>query len=322
MGTKKAKEVIKLPETEEELRHVLGLYERKGHPGCVGSVDCVHVIWDQCPAGLHSLCTGKEKVPTLAFEVVSSHTKKILAVTKDFPGTYNDKTISKYDEAIKFLRDIKNRVANYKWKSLYFDGDVIKTRLNKGCYFICDGGYCFWDILIPPYKNQMEGSDMMEWSKQVESTRKDIECVFGILKKRFLVLKHAIRFQKPEEINDIFTTCCVLHNLILDYDGYDSWENVLLDDEDEEAINVEYGWLEELGEEAAATSSYCNLVSVVSRSRYRNEEGTFAIDLEGDDNTAVPTSNASEEAAFHLRRSYLVDHYKVMQHQRALNLGW
>ena len=54
-----------------------------------------------------------------------------------------------------------------------------------GPYFICDGGYHTWDILIAPYKNQLEGSGMKKWSAHIESARKDIECVFGILKKRF-----------------------------------------------------------------------------------------------------------------------------------------
>jgi len=66
---------IKMPCDAESLRHVLGLYERLGHPGCAGSIDCVHVIWDKCPAGLKSAwlksaCVGKGGFPTLAFQVV------------------------------------------------------------------------------------------------------------------------------------------------------------------------------------------------------------------------------------------------------------
>jgi hypothetical protein len=104
-GQGAAKDLIRLPHDENSVRHVTALYERKGLPGCVGSVDCVHVCWDKCPSSLHSTCKGKDKVPTLAFEVACSHTKKILHVSQYFWGTYNDKTISRLDPLFRFLRD-------------------------------------------------------------------------------------------------------------------------------------------------------------------------------------------------------------------------
>ena len=66
---------IHLPKTHHEFRHVLGQYEIVGLPGCLGSIDCVHLIWNNCPAGIVSQCKGKEKVPTLAFQVVVSHSR-------------------------------------------------------------------------------------------------------------------------------------------------------------------------------------------------------------------------------------------------------
>ena len=70
-------------------------------PGCVGSVDCVHLVWDKCPAGFLSQCRGKEKHATLAFQAVVSHTKKILALSQFFAGCTNDKAIARYDVAIR-----------------------------------------------------------------------------------------------------------------------------------------------------------------------------------------------------------------------------
>lgn len=48
-GQHTAKETIGLPQDEESVRHVMALYERKGLPGCIGSVDCVHVMCNKCP---------------------------------------------------------------------------------------------------------------------------------------------------------------------------------------------------------------------------------------------------------------------------------
>ena len=107
----------------------------------------------------------------------------------------------------------------------------------------------------------------MNWSHNVESVRKDIECVFGILKKRFLFFKNPIRSHHPEAINDLFVTCCVLHNILLDYDGYDNWEDVML--EDDECVNVQYGILETIGRLNSRTGS-SNQQGGFTRSQYRN----------------------------------------------------
>ena len=63
--------------------------------------------------------------------------------------------------------------------------------------------------------------DVKNWSRKVESARKDVECTFGILKIRFKVLKYPLRFRKTVVINDIFRTCCVFNNLLLFYDNRD-----------------------------------------------------------------------------------------------------
>ena len=47
-----------------------------------------------------------------------------------------------------------------------------------------------------------------------------LEDVFGILKKRFTCLKHWTLLNQQETIDNMFVTCCVLHNLQLIHDGY------------------------------------------------------------------------------------------------------
>ena len=53
-----------------------------------------------------------------------------------------------------------------------------------------------------------------------------MECVFGILKGRFRCLKLPILYQSKRCIDNMFFTCCVLHNMLLQYDGLDvRWES-------------------------------------------------------------------------------------------------
>mmetsp|Transcript_67276 Transcript_67276/g.140130 ORF Transcript_67276/g.140130 Transcript_67276/m.140130 type:complete len:142 (+) Transcript_67276:1009-1434(+) len=59
----------------------------------------------------------------------------------------------------------------------------------------------------------------MLWSKNLESSCKDVECVFGRLKGRFRILKIPSLFWYQHEIDNVFFTCCILHNILLEWDG-------------------------------------------------------------------------------------------------------
>ena len=51
---------IYMPLDEASCRNVVGVYTARGFPGCVGSVDCVHIGWDHCPVQYTNMFKGKE----------------------------------------------------------------------------------------------------------------------------------------------------------------------------------------------------------------------------------------------------------------------
>ena len=54
--------------------------------------------------------------------------------------------------------------------------------------------------------------------------RKDVECTFGVLKGRWRILKTSIRAHSISSVGFIWLTCCALHNMLLEVDGfYDAW---------------------------------------------------------------------------------------------------
>ena len=63
------------------------------------------------------------------------------------------------------------------------------------------------------------------WSQWLESMRKDVECTFGILKGRWRILKSGIRLHGVDTADNIWMTCCALHNMLLEVDGNsESWD--------------------------------------------------------------------------------------------------
>ena len=103
LGCRMFHKVITAPSTEAELEKVAKIYEVLGMPGAVGSTDCTHIPLGKCPVSWKNQCTGKEGFPTLSYSMTCDHTRRIMACSGGFPGSYNDKTIARYDS---FISDI------------------------------------------------------------------------------------------------------------------------------------------------------------------------------------------------------------------------
>jgi hypothetical protein len=93
-----------MPRNMEEYTNVVGeYYTEMGLPGCVGSVDCVHIGWDMCPTQQQNMYKGKEGYPSVAYEVICTSRKFIQSVSVGHPGSRNDKHIVRTDETVMSL---------------------------------------------------------------------------------------------------------------------------------------------------------------------------------------------------------------------------
>jgi len=207
---------IYLPRDNDELRRITDDYQRVGFPGCVGSIDVVHVSWDRCPAELRNIYKGKEKFPCVGFQVVSSSRRFIQYVSKGFPGSLNDKTTVKYVDCVEDILSGKHWLGRCQWYTNKLDGGV---GCFTGCYFICDGGYLEWPCLVSPLE-EAGNKHLKRYKKALSATRKDVECTFGILKSRFVWLKNCNHERRSDTIHKVFVTACILHNLLLKEDGH------------------------------------------------------------------------------------------------------
>ncbi len=103
-------------------------------------------------------------------------------------------------------------------------GNVITTEYT-GPWLIVDNGYLSWSTTVPPFKATAD-EKQRRWSHWLESLRKDVECTFGIMKGRWRILKTGIRLHGVEVADNIWKTCCALHNWLLEIDGLDGeWES-------------------------------------------------------------------------------------------------
>jgi hypothetical protein len=76
-------EVVKMPSIED-YDYNGAEYSLAGFPGCVCSVDCVHVrVWG-VSANLKQISTSKEHFPSRVFEVAVNRRGMIVSATKGF----------------------------------------------------------------------------------------------------------------------------------------------------------------------------------------------------------------------------------------------
>jgi hypothetical protein len=47
---------------KDDLKRILAINEKRGFPGMLGSLDCMHWVWKNCPAAWKGQFQGKEKV--------------------------------------------------------------------------------------------------------------------------------------------------------------------------------------------------------------------------------------------------------------------
>lgn len=209
-------EFISMPDSRESLDFITSDYEKLLLPGCAGSMDIVHRGWDRCPAAETTLFEGKEGYPSIAFEVIVSHRRYIMYVSLGYPGARNDKQIVKVDEFPVSLHRGSHWLRSQVWFCSKQNGHVVTFR---GHWLVVDGGYLRWPSLICPVSND-PNKDVTKLGKHLETVRKDVECTFGSLKKRFKCLKAWSELASMEDLENEFVTCCILHNMLLEYDGY------------------------------------------------------------------------------------------------------
>ena len=210
------------PRDNSEMETVTGLYAASGFPGCIGSTDCVHIRWERCPAVWSSAYrNGKHSYASIAYEMTVTHSKKFQSTTTGHYGTTSDETIVKFDGFVQQVR-LDRRYTNAEFELQVGPNEWITER---GVYLLVDGGYHKWCIMQCPIKHTPE-VDQIRWSEFAESIRKDVECSFGILKKRFQILKIGVNWQRKTDIDNAVFSCVILHNMLHEFDGYDErWEN-------------------------------------------------------------------------------------------------
>ncbi|XP_025815470.1 uncharacterized protein LOC112892546 [Panicum hallii] len=125
------------PPTASELETILRVNEARGFPGMIGSIDCMHWEWSNCPTAWHGQYKGHKGKPTIILEAVATQDLRIWHAYFGLPGSHND--INVLHRSPVFYDLVEGRRPQFEF-------DVNGNKYNM-CYYLADGIYPDWATL-------------------------------------------------------------------------------------------------------------------------------------------------------------------------------
>ena len=194
---------------KNEREAIFKAMEAKGFPGCLGSWDCKHFVWKNCPMRLAGQHQGHAEGGrrTLILEGISDHRKYLWQVNFGDAGSLNDLNVLDKSSIVGAMLtgDLSLQVTPYN----------INGKDRDWMYFLVDGIYPAWAIFVTTYSDAIDPKKR-HFATQQEKVRKDIECAFGILVQRFHVLQRPLRNWYQEQLTDLVHCCAIMHNMIVE----------------------------------------------------------------------------------------------------------
>jgi hypothetical protein len=87
------KEFLRLP-TATDLKSIVKLHKSvHSVDGMIGSLDCTHTFWKNCPNAWQGLYKGKESKPSIVMESIADYFLFLWHASYGYTGTLNDNTI-------------------------------------------------------------------------------------------------------------------------------------------------------------------------------------------------------------------------------------
>ncbi|KAJ0832132.1 putative protein kinase RLK-Pelle-WAK family [Helianthus annuus] len=170
-----ANEFLRKP-TSHDISRIYAAHEARWHyPGMLGSIDCTHIEWKNCPRELRgAYVRGDTKRPTIILEAVASNDLWIWHSYFSVPGSNNDIIVLHTSPLFQSVTD-----GTAPSSPFYVNG-----RHYRRGFFLVDGIYPSWSVFVKAPSFPVEPKEIV-FKKLQESARKDVERAFGVLKGRW-----------------------------------------------------------------------------------------------------------------------------------------
>ena len=190
---------------KDDIAKLLEMGKNRGFPGMLGSIDCMHWKWKNCPTAWKGMYCGHIHEPTIILEAVASYDLWIWHAFFGLPGSHNDINVLERSSVFSLLTEGRAPQVDYS---------INGNDYTMG-YYLADGIYPQWSTFVKTIPSP-RGNKQIHFAKAQESARKDVERAFGVLQARFSIVRGPARFWKVETLKVIMKACIILHNMIVE----------------------------------------------------------------------------------------------------------
>ncbi|CAN0882002.1 Protein ALP1-like [Linum grandiflorum] len=191
--------------TREDLDKLLRKGAQRGFPGIIGSIDCMHWEWRNCPTAWAGQYTGHIHRPTVVLEAVAGYNTWIWHAYFGTAGSAND--INILGQSPVFDRIVNGSTPSVRFK--------VNNKWHNTCYYLADGIYPSWSTLVKTIANPTDAKEAL-FAERQEGYKKDVERAFGILQSRWAIVCNPARSWDVPTLRNIMLTCIILHNMIVE----------------------------------------------------------------------------------------------------------
>ncbi|XP_076910811.1 uncharacterized protein LOC143568571 [Bidens hawaiensis] len=175
----------------------------------LGSLDCTHWDWEACPVVWQGQYHQDDHDgATIVLDVVASFDLWIWHSFFGMLGANNDIVVIN-------VSPIFDRLINGVGPDTSFSTNCVNYKYE---YYLVYGIYPHWATLDHTFTCPTDDKRKY-YKKKLESAREDIERAFGVLKKRWSIVRHPARIQQMNKLRNVMYTFIIFHNMILEESG-------------------------------------------------------------------------------------------------------
>ncbi|ETV76112.1 hypothetical protein H257_09646 [Aphanomyces astaci] len=193
---------------EEDVEKHLNLNESRGFPGMLGSIDCTHWKWKNCPVAWQGQYQDRNGKRCMILEAVATQDLWIWHAFLGVPGSNNNINVLDRSTLMVKLAKLATSSEGFSVNGISFDV----------FYLLADGIYpshsTFQKSLSSPSTKKEK-----YYCERHESVRKDVERCFGVLFGRFHILANPSQLWSRGHMRVVWLACICLHNMIIDDDN-------------------------------------------------------------------------------------------------------
>ena len=204
--------------TVEDMNWILQDNAKRGFPGMIGSLDCMHWEWQNCPYAWKGAYSGRSGHPTIVLEAVCDRRLWIWHSFFGVEGSNNDLNVLNRSPLLDRL--LKGTMPSTEF--------TVNGATFTCPYYLVDGIYPEWAVFQSSISHP-QGNKKKLFSKVQEALRKDIERCFGTLQAQFRILSLPCKLWAKDVMDDIITACMILHNMVVE----DEFDVCFEDNEDD-----------------------------------------------------------------------------------------